>query len=110
LTTHKQAAILTTQQPSLNERQLTYLKAIYRLDQERERYERGVWNRGQRSRPAKEWRWIAYTTSESLLRFALLSAHLVAEGTGSTFEALDYVESIIKLFPEHYVDGSNPLS
>jgi hypothetical protein len=48
---------------SLNDRQLTYLRTIYRLDQERERYELGAWNRGQRVRPAEEWRWIACSTT-----------------------------------------------
>lgn len=74
---------------SLNERQLTYLKAIYRLDQAREADQRGAWNRGQRVLPASEWRWIAYNTSESMLRLQLLEAHLVDEGTGSTFESLE---------------------
>lgn len=73
----------------LNERQRTYLQAIYRLDQEREADERGAWNRGQRVRPANEWRWIDYSTSESLLRFALQQAKLVDEGTGSTFDSLE---------------------
>lgn len=83
------AALPKSQQTALNERQLTYLKAIYRLDQEREHDERGAWNRGQRARPAEEWRWIAYNTSESMLRWQLLEAHLVDEGTGSTFESLE---------------------
>lgn len=65
------------------------MQAIYRLDQAREADERGAWNRGQRVRPAAEWRWIAYNTSESLLRFALQQAKLVDEGTGSTFASLE---------------------
>jgi hypothetical protein len=94
---------------SLNDRQKTYLLTIFRLDQAREADQRGAWNRGQRVQPAAAWRWIDYGTAESMLRWQLLEAHLVDEGTGSTFESLDYVESTIKLFPEHYVNGSNPL-
>ena len=74
---------------ALNDRQKTYLLTIFRLDQLREADQRGAWNRGQRVLPTAEWRWIAYTTSESMLRLQLLEAHLVDEGTGSTFESLE---------------------
>ncbi len=40
----------------LNERQQTYLKQIFEIDQDREESERGAWNRGDRPRPADEWR------------------------------------------------------
>ncbi|MCT7969747.1 hypothetical protein NG799_25880 [Laspinema sp. D1] len=40
----------------LNERQQTYLKQIFEIDQNREESERGAWNRGDRPRPADEWR------------------------------------------------------
>ena len=74
---------------ALNDRQKTYLLTIFRLDQAREVDQRGAWNRGQRVQPATEWRWIAYGTAESMLRWQLLEAHLVDEGTGSTFESLE---------------------
>jgi hypothetical protein len=74
---------------TLNDRQQTYLLTIFRLDQARETDQRGAWNRGQRVQPAAEWRWIAYGTAESMLRWQLLEAHLVDEGTGSTFESLE---------------------
>jgi hypothetical protein len=74
---------------TLNDRQKTYLLTIFRLDQLREADQRGAWNRGQRVLPAAAWRWIAYNTSESMLRWQLLEAHLVDEGTGSTFESLE---------------------
>ena len=74
---------------TLNDRQKTYLLAIFRQDQLREADQRGAWNRGQRAQPAAEWRWIAYGTAESMLRLQLLEAHLVDEGTGSTFESLE---------------------
>jgi hypothetical protein len=74
---------------ALNDRQNTYLLTIFRLDQVREADQRRAWNRGQRVLPAAAWRWIAYNTSESLLRFALQQAKLVDEGTGSTFESLE---------------------
>src|SRR5689334_10600777 len=77
------------QAEALNDRQKTYLLTVFRLDQAREADQRGAWNRGQRVQPAAEWRWIAYNTSESILRLQLLEAHLVDEGTGSTFESLE---------------------
>jgi hypothetical protein len=40
----------------LNERQQTYLKQIFEIDQDREESERGAWNRGDLPRPADEWR------------------------------------------------------
>jgi hypothetical protein len=74
---------------TLNDRQKTYLLTIFRLEHLREADQRGAWNRGQRVLPAAAWRPIAYNTSESMLRLQLLEAHLVDEGTGSTFESLE---------------------
>jgi hypothetical protein len=78
----------------LNERQRQYMRAIYDQDQENERYERGMWSRGQRPRPAIEWGWMFYgifpeTGSDSPLRHRLKGADLVDPGTGATFEALE---------------------
>ncbi len=47
----------------LNARQREYLKAIYRTDQEAEEYQRSQWNRGGRPRPADQWRWMLYATT-----------------------------------------------
>jgi hypothetical protein len=75
----------------LNERQQTYLKQIFEIDQNREESERGAWNRGERPRPADEWRWIEYLelfVHSSQLRQKLKTAKVVDPGTGSTFKAL----------------------
>jgi hypothetical protein len=78
----------------LNERQQTYMQAIYATDQENEAHERSKWSRGGRPRPAAEWRWMFYgifpeTGSDSPLRHRLKVAKLVDPGTGATFEALE---------------------
>lgn len=44
----------------LNERQQTWLVVIYRADQAAEKSAKGAWTRGERSRPASEWRWLDY--------------------------------------------------
>jgi hypothetical protein len=75
----------------LNERQQTYFKQIFEIDQDREESERGAWNRGDRPRPADEWRWIEYLElfgNSSQLRQKLKTAGVVDPGTGSTFKAL----------------------
>jgi hypothetical protein len=75
----------------LNDRQQTYLKQIFEIDQDREESERGAWNRGDRPRPADEWRWIEYLElfgNSSQLRQKLKTAGVVDPGTGSTFKAL----------------------
>ncbi|MCT7991909.1 hypothetical protein [Laspinema olomoucense] len=75
----------------LNERQQTYLKQIFEIDQDREASERGAWNRGGKPRPADEWRWIEYLElfgNSSPLRQKLKRAKVVDPGTGSTFKAL----------------------
>ncbi|MCT7984936.1 hypothetical protein NG796_16820 [Laspinema sp. A4] len=75
----------------LNERQQTYLKQIFEIDQNREAGERGAWNSGCRPRPASEWRWIEYLElfgNSSQLRQKLKAADVVDPGTGSTFKAL----------------------
>lgn len=78
----------------LNQRQQRYLLAIYEQDQENETREKRRWSRGDRPRPAIEWRWMYYgvipeTGTDSPLRSRLKAARLVDEGTGSTFEALE---------------------
>ncbi|AFY85501.1 hypothetical protein [Oscillatoria acuminata] len=75
----------------LNERQRTYLKQIFEIDQKREQSERSAWNSGGRPRPADEWRWIEYLElfgNSSQLRQKLKTAKVVDPGTGSTFKAL----------------------
>jgi hypothetical protein len=93
----------------LNERQRVYLKQIFEIDQDREASERGAWNRGDRPRPADEWRWIEYLElfgNSSQLRQKLKTAKVVDPGTGSTFKALatrklieiDYCYSVLDWF------------
>ncbi|WP_261210323.1 hypothetical protein [Laspinema sp. D2d] len=75
----------------LNERQRVYLQQIFEIDQDREESEHGAWNRGERPRPADEWRWIEYLElfgNSSQLRQKLKAADVVDPGTGSTFKAL----------------------
>jgi hypothetical protein len=72
----------------LNERQRQFLTVIYERDQAAEAAEKGVWNRGQRSRPADQWRWLPYN-SEGGLQQALGSRYKIDDpGIGSTHEAL----------------------
>ena len=93
----------------LNERQQTYLKHIFEIDQYREAGERGAWTSGGRPRPASEWRWIEYFEifgNSSQLRQTLKTAKVVDPGTGSTFKALrtrnlieiDYCYSVLEWF------------
>jgi hypothetical protein len=77
----------------LNERQQAYLQQIFEQDQENEAREKRRWSRGERPRPAVEWRWMYYgvipeLNLDSPLRARLRAARLVDEGTGSTFTAL----------------------
>lgn len=77
----------------LNLRQQIYLELIYDQDQENEASEKRRWSRGDRPRPAIEWRWMHYGIIPELdldtpLRARLKDARLVDEGTGSTFTAL----------------------
>lgn len=80
---------------ALNDRQRAYLREIFRLDQEQEEHERGSWSRGERRRPAAEWRLLDYgllpylppvptALYEAIERLGLRDA-----GTGSTFQALE---------------------
>lgn len=89
---------MSTQPPAadlwqeLNERQQTYLNLIYIVDRETEEYERGAWNRGQRSRMAAQWRWIRYGETQfgsTRLKRLIKDAGLIDSGTGSTFAALE---------------------
>lgn len=76
----------------LNKRQQEYLQAIYEVDQEQEKDEKGAWDRGQRTRPAAEWRWMEYGVFSgigSALYTKLSLRNLIDEGTGSTFNALE---------------------
>ncbi len=76
----------------LNERQQQYMQAIYETDQEQESDERGMWKRGGRPRPAREWRWIEYGVFSgvgSTLYTKLYLRKLIDEGTGSTVNALE---------------------
>lgn len=89
---------MSTQPPAadlwqeLNERQQRYLKLIYIVDRETEEYERGAWNRGQRSRPAALWRWHRYGQTQwgsTRLKGLIQDAGLIDSGTGSTLAALE---------------------
>jgi len=78
----------------LTKRQQHYLQAIYEVDQENERQEKGRRSQDGRPRPASEWRWMFYgiqspTGSDSPLRGRLNAMGLVNSGTGSTFKALE---------------------
>lgn len=76
----------------LNQRQQTYLRLIYQVDQESERNEAARWHSGQRRRTADEWRWQLYantSTGPTRLKSLLLTDSVVDPGTGSTFEALE---------------------
>ncbi len=75
----------------LNERQRTYLQALYECDQaseaeRRDRAARGYYDRT----PASEWRWQMYgpTAPPEPLYQALRRAGLVDPGTGATWQAL----------------------
>jgi hypothetical protein len=75
----------------LNERQRTYLQALYECDQatealRRERASRGFYDRT----PASQWRWQMYgpTAPPSPLYQILRQAGLVDPGTGATWQAL----------------------
>jgi hypothetical protein len=97
---------------ALNERQQIYLRAIYEIDQAQEQQERGSFVRGERSRPAAEWRQIEYgllpgfPPFPSALFEAIEQAGLRDEGTGSTFNALE----ARKLIVCHYPGRETPLS
>ncbi len=79
---------------ALNDRQRSYLRLIYRVDQQGEQEEKQQAFRGQR-RPAEQWRWLLYgdlnfeRTISSELKQVLKEEGLVDPGTGSTFEALE---------------------
>ncbi len=76
----------------LNERQQTYLRAIFVQDQAQESNERLRAAMDQRTRPADEWRWVLYANTEyghTPLKQALKDAGMVDPGTGSTFKALE---------------------
>jgi hypothetical protein len=75
----------------LNERQRTYLQALYECDQASEAERRDLAARGFYDRtPASKWRWQMYGPTEppSPLYQILRQAGLVDPGTGSTWQAL----------------------
>lgn len=119
----EQAAALPPAQPSgktqpialwnaLNARQRAYLQAIYEIDQQQEAYERGSYARGERSRPAAEWRQIEYgflpgfPPVPSQLYEAIERLGLRDEGTGSTFNALEARKLITCHYPGRKADMS----
>jgi len=68
-------------------------KAAAPPSQEQEAEERGMWKRGGTPRPASVWRWMEYGVFDgvgSTLYMKLYLRKLIDEGTGSTFNALDY--------------------
>lgn len=78
---------------ALNERQQTYLRAVYDCDQAKEAGRRLDAARGYifDRTPASEWRWVMYgpTGPPSELHMKLHTAGLVDPGTGSTWKALE---------------------
>ncbi|SDH67073.1 hypothetical protein SAMN05421505_12019 [Sinosporangium album] len=85
---------------ALNERQQTYMRIIYRADQEAERWHKGAWSRGERAVSAAEWRWIEYGpvgtfkgASLGELQQALADAGVRSQGTGSTLKVLQTTTS-----------------
>lgn len=75
---------------ALNERQRTYLLAVYNIDQEREAQHKGFG-----AAPSRLWRWIEYgpdayrsETWDGPLRASLAKAGMIDLGSGSTWSAL----------------------
>ncbi|MFE5321074.1 hypothetical protein ACFQ88_20430 [Paenibacillus sp. NPDC056579] len=77
----------------LNERQQSYLKAIYQADQKAEADEKYAAASNWNSRPANEWRWLLYGYDNfgfpTPLLKSIMDLGLKDQGTGSTFEALE---------------------
>lgn len=77
---------------ALNERQWTYMEALYYADQKAEEVNRSAWSRWEKPRPASEWRWIAYDHGplgeDSDLQAELRRAGVLDPGAGSTWAAL----------------------
>ena len=77
----------------LNDRQRTYLRALYECDQakEAERRERAARGYIFDRTPASEWRWMMYgpVAPPAALYTTLSRAGLVDQGTGSTWQALE---------------------
>jgi hypothetical protein len=77
---------------TFNDRQRTYLQALYECDQTEEASRRQLAARGHWSSvKASEWRWQMYgpVAPPSALYTALRSADLVDPGTGATWQALE---------------------
>ncbi|GAB3161790.1 hypothetical protein GCM10027258_79450 [Amycolatopsis stemonae] len=80
----------------LNERQQTWLIVIYRADQDAEASARGAFARGERSRPASQWRWLDYGIVDDPLgsgpsgdlQFELNQRKVWDQGAGSTMTVL----------------------
>ena len=80
---------------ALNNRQQTYLKFIFEIDQQNEESYQRNWSVSRRGfpPPASEWRWISYDGGadgwgDTELRRRLRKEGFVDQGTGATFEAL----------------------
>lgn len=80
---------------ALNDRQQATMECFFRAEQRVEEYERGAWNRGDRARPAAEWRWLQFgpvddggAAGDGPLQSQLRSLGLLDPGTGATLAAL----------------------
>lgn len=81
---------------ALNKRQIVYLLAAYEFDQTAENQNKSSLLRGERSRPASDWRWIEYGPEgaprifnyDPPLRKLLKEEKLVDQGAGSTWKNL----------------------
>ena len=77
---------------ALNQRQKSYLSAIYDADQDVELAERAWWSRGGKPRPAVTWRWMLYAILDGRKQPVMDHLHrncAIDEGTGATFAALE---------------------
>ncbi|MGP4030322.1 hypothetical protein [Actinomadura sp. 3N407] len=79
----------------LNDRQRTYMRVVYEVDQEVERDAKSAWTRGERSVPAAEWRWLDYGPvgesfgNRGLLQERLGYAGVRDSGAGATLKVLE---------------------
>lgn len=79
----------------LNDRQRTYMRVIYTVEQEVEQDAKGAFARGERSVPASQWRWLDYgPVGQALGRRGLLQERLGYagvrdQGAGSTLKVLE---------------------
>ncbi|MGW4528374.1 hypothetical protein [Amycolatopsis sp. NPDC004378] len=100
----------------LNERQQTWLVVIYRADQDAEASARGAWSRGERSRPASQWRWLDYgivddplaSGPSGQLQSALNQRKVWDQGAGATMTVL-IDHGLIKVKREPLMIGAQML-